>query len=135
MQRRLGRTIALAATLAATGAAMLGAAAPASAAPICQLGHCVDVAAGTTGAGVTVDGNTSYLATCEAGCGGRPYVVVSLVNGTVVVRAQQAPTLTYAHVAAAGHTITLYRAFGGWIGATVDGQNVGPVRVCPPVCN
>ena len=135
MQRPRGRVATLAATLAVTGTAMLGAAAPASATGTCQLGHCVDVTAGGSGVSLTVDGTSSFVATCEAGCGGRPYVVVSLVNGTVVVHVLQAPTLTSASVAAGGHTITLYRAFGGWIGASVDGQNVGPVRVCPPVCN
>ena len=135
MKRRYGRVIALSATLAATAAAMLGAPASASATEVCQLGHCVDVTAGPTGAIVTIDGVTNSAGVCSAPCGGRPSGYVSLANGTATVAFVGGPTMTHAQLAAAGHTITLYKAFGGWVGGSVDGQSIGPVRVCPPVCN
>ena len=131
MRRAFG--IAVAATLAAT---MLVAAPSASATGTCQLGHCVDVTAGPSSTSVSVDGASSYYAVCPAPlCGGRDYIVVSLANGTATAQVVRAPTSTTAQVAAAGHSVVLYRAFGGQLGASVDGQNIGPVTVCPPVCN
>ncbi len=136
MQRTLGRVLAVAATLAATGGIMLAAASSASATGTCVLGHCVDVTAGPSSASVTVDGVSSGYATCpDLTCGGRPSIGVSLANGTATAHVVGGPTLTAAQVAAAGHNVVVYRAFGGWIGASVDSQNIGPVRACPPVCN